>query len=136
MMYALPGFIDFISALSVCVFVYREKFIRLQHENKMLRVQQEDSENERISELQLQLEEARRLRSELDTENRYHTGATLCLLLGANETRSTSCVLRMNLEYEPKHTKRVLLLLIHMHLKEGHPKDMAETWGANEKGQF
>ncbi|XP_060773496.1 protein Hook homolog 1 isoform X1 [Neoarius graeffei] len=49
---------------------YREKFIRLQHENKMLRVHQEDSENERIAELQMQLEESRRLRSELDTENR------------------------------------------------------------------
>lgn len=56
----------------VCVFVLsnREKFIRLQHENKMLRVQQEDSENERIADLQIQLEEARRSRSELETENR------------------------------------------------------------------
>ncbi|XP_026802757.2 protein Hook homolog 1 isoform X1 [Pangasianodon hypophthalmus] len=51
---------------------YREKFIRLQHENKMLRVQQEDSENERIAELQMQLEEARRSHSELDTENRLN----------------------------------------------------------------
>uniref|UniRef100_A0A6Q2ZDD4 Hook microtubule-tethering protein 1 n=1 Tax=Esox lucius TaxID=8010 RepID=A0A6Q2ZDD4_ESOLU len=49
---------------------YREKFIRLQHENKMLRVQQEGSENEKISELQTLLEEAHRTRSELDTENR------------------------------------------------------------------
>ncbi|KAM9435799.1 protein Hook homolog 1 isoform 2-T2 [Clarias gariepinus] len=51
---------------------YREKFIRLQHENKMLRVQQDDSENERIGELQIQLEEARRSRSELETENRLN----------------------------------------------------------------
>ncbi|XP_062858195.1 protein Hook homolog 1 [Trichomycterus rosablanca] len=51
---------------------YREKFIRLQHENKMLRVQQEDSENERIIELQMQLEEERRSRSKLDTENRLN----------------------------------------------------------------
>ncbi|KAK2863892.1 hypothetical protein Q7C36_003046 [Tachysurus vachellii] len=51
---------------------YREKFIRLQHENKMLRVQQEDSENGRITELQMQLEEARRSRSELETENRLN----------------------------------------------------------------
>ncbi|XP_036437415.1 protein Hook homolog 1 [Colossoma macropomum] len=51
---------------------YREKFIRLQHENKMLRVQQEDSENERITELQGHLEEERRARSELDTENRLN----------------------------------------------------------------
>ncbi|MGH0122560.1 UNVERIFIED_CONTAM: hypothetical protein FKN15_038110 [Acipenser sinensis] len=51
---------------------YREKFIRLQHENKMLRVQQEGSENERIAALQGQLEEAHRRRSELETENRLN----------------------------------------------------------------
>uniref|UniRef100_A0A3P8ZYF5 Hook microtubule-tethering protein 1 n=1 Tax=Esox lucius TaxID=8010 RepID=A0A3P8ZYF5_ESOLU len=53
-----------------CPCPFREKFIRLQHENKMLRVQQEGSENEKISELQTLLEEAHRTRSELDTENR------------------------------------------------------------------
>ncbi|KAI7799463.1 protein Hook-like protein 1 [Triplophysa rosa] len=51
---------------------YREKFIRLQHENKMLRLQQEESENERITELQEQVEVARRARSEVDTENRLN----------------------------------------------------------------
>nr|XP_040040571.1 protein Hook homolog 1 isoform X2 [Gasterosteus aculeatus aculeatus] len=49
---------------------YREMFIRLQHDNKMLRVQQEDFEREKISSLQNQLEDAQRTRSELDTENR------------------------------------------------------------------
>uniref|UniRef100_A0A4W6D307 Hook microtubule-tethering protein 1 n=1 Tax=Lates calcarifer TaxID=8187 RepID=A0A4W6D307_LATCA len=49
---------------------YREKFIRLQHENKMLRVQQEECEREKIAALQAQLEEAHKTRSELDTENR------------------------------------------------------------------
>ncbi|XP_070816714.1 protein Hook homolog 1 [Chaetodon trifascialis] len=49
---------------------YREKFIRLQHENKMLRVQQEECERERIAALQTQLEEAHKTRSELDTDNR------------------------------------------------------------------
>ncbi|XP_031609494.1 protein Hook homolog 1 [Oreochromis aureus] len=49
---------------------YREKFIRLQHENKMLRVQQEECEREKIASLQAQLEEAHKTRSELDTENR------------------------------------------------------------------
>ncbi|KAK2835782.1 hypothetical protein Q5P01_016266 [Channa striata] len=49
---------------------YREKFIRLQHENKMLRVQQEGYEREKIAALQTQLEEAHKTRSELDTENR------------------------------------------------------------------
>ncbi|KAJ8277869.1 hypothetical protein GJAV_G00081050 [Gymnothorax javanicus] len=51
---------------------FREKFIRLQHENKMLRVQQEGSVNERIAELLTQLEEAHRHKSELDTENRLN----------------------------------------------------------------
>ncbi|XP_044056761.1 protein Hook homolog 1 isoform X2 [Siniperca chuatsi] len=49
---------------------YREKFIRLQHENKMLRVQQEECEREKIASLQAQLGEAHKTRSELDTENR------------------------------------------------------------------
>ncbi|XP_069006171.1 protein Hook homolog 1 isoform X1 [Embiotoca jacksoni] len=49
---------------------YREKFISLQHENKMLRVQQEECEREKIADLQTQLEEAHKTRSELDTENR------------------------------------------------------------------
>uniref|UniRef100_A0A8C2DXU0 Hook microtubule-tethering protein 1 n=1 Tax=Cyprinus carpio TaxID=7962 RepID=A0A8C2DXU0_CYPCA len=51
---------------------YRYKFIRLQHENKMLQLQQEESENERITELQELLEESRRGRSQLDTENRLN----------------------------------------------------------------
>ncbi|KAM5148970.1 protein Hook homolog 1 [Mantella aurantiaca] len=53
---------------------YREMFIRLQHENKMLRVQQEGSENERITELQTQLEEKQRKMSEMETENRLNVG--------------------------------------------------------------
>uniref|UniRef100_A0AAQ6A2E3 Calponin-homology (CH) domain-containing protein n=1 Tax=Amphiprion ocellaris TaxID=80972 RepID=A0AAQ6A2E3_AMPOC len=56
---------------------YREKFIRLQHENKMLRVQQEECERERIAALQAQLEEAHKTRSELDTENRLAEGHLL-----------------------------------------------------------
>ncbi|XP_068095491.1 protein Hook homolog 1 [Hyperolius riggenbachi] len=53
---------------------YREMFIRLQHENKMLRVQQEGSENERICELQGQLEERQRKMSEMETETRLNLG--------------------------------------------------------------
>ncbi|KAG5849996.1 protein Hook homolog 1 isoform X1 [Anguilla anguilla] len=51
---------------------FREKFIRLQHENKMLLLQQEGSENDRIAELQVQLEEAHRHKSGLDTEKRLN----------------------------------------------------------------
>ncbi|XP_078525971.1 protein Hook homolog 1 [Lissotriton helveticus] len=53
---------------------YREVFIRLQHENKMLRLQQEGSENERIAELQGQLEDKHRKMNELETENRLNMG--------------------------------------------------------------
>ncbi|XP_014700142.1 protein Hook homolog 1 [Equus asinus] len=49
---------------------YREVFIRLQHENKMLRLQQEGTENERIEELQEQLEQKHRRMNELETEQR------------------------------------------------------------------
>ncbi|XP_029939580.1 protein Hook homolog 1-like [Salarias fasciatus] len=49
---------------------YREKFINLQYENKMLRVQQKEHEQEKIAALQAQLEESHKSCSELDTENR------------------------------------------------------------------
>ncbi|XP_043984968.1 protein Hook homolog 1 [Gambusia affinis] len=49
---------------------YREKVIRLQHENKLLRVQQEEYEQEKIVTLQTQLEKAEKTHSKLDTENR------------------------------------------------------------------
>ncbi|XP_061539997.1 protein Hook homolog 1 isoform X1 [Phycodurus eques] len=49
---------------------HREKFIRLQHENRMLRVQQEEIEREKIASLQAQLEDAHKNHSQLDTENR------------------------------------------------------------------
>nr|XP_010297004.1 PREDICTED: protein Hook homolog 1 [Balearica regulorum gibbericeps] len=51
---------------------YREMFIRLQHENKMLLLQQEGSENERIAELQEQLEQKHRTVNELETEKRLN----------------------------------------------------------------
>ncbi|XP_060087879.1 protein Hook homolog 1 isoform X1 [Heteronotia binoei] len=49
---------------------YREMFIRLQHENKMLHLQQEGSENEQIMKLQEKLEQKHRTINELETENR------------------------------------------------------------------
>uniref|UniRef100_A0A8C3TWV8 Hook microtubule tethering protein 1 n=1 Tax=Catharus ustulatus TaxID=91951 RepID=A0A8C3TWV8_CATUS len=51
---------------------YREMFIRLQHENKMLLLKQEGSENERIAELQEQLEQKHRAVNELETEKRLN----------------------------------------------------------------
>lgn len=49
---------------------YREHLIRLQHENKMLKLEQEGSDNQKIALLQSLLEDAGRRASELETENR------------------------------------------------------------------
>ncbi|KAM4640802.1 protein Hook homolog 1 [Discoglossus pictus] len=68
---------------------YREMFIRLQHENKMLRVQQEGSENQRIVELEGELEENRRKMSELETENRLNLGRVEGLLLQINDLQKS-----------------------------------------------
>uniref|UniRef100_A0A8C6V6G7 Hook microtubule tethering protein 3 n=1 Tax=Neogobius melanostomus TaxID=47308 RepID=A0A8C6V6G7_9GOBI len=54
---------------SVLCFV-REHLIRLQHENKMLKLAQEGSDNEKIALLQSLLEDANRRKNELETENR------------------------------------------------------------------
>uniref|UniRef100_A0A8C1RCD3 Hook microtubule tethering protein 3 n=1 Tax=Cyprinus carpio TaxID=7962 RepID=A0A8C1RCD3_CYPCA len=50
-----------------------ERLIRLQHENKMLKLAQEGSDNEQIALLQSLLEDANSRKSELETENRSHT---------------------------------------------------------------
>ena len=49
---------------------YREKMIRLQHENKMLRVQQSDRESEQGQLLQNQLDDANTRKNELESEVR------------------------------------------------------------------
>ncbi|XP_023664057.2 protein Hook homolog 3 isoform X3 [Paramormyrops kingsleyae] len=48
----------------------RERLIRLQHENKMLKLNQEGSDNEKIALLQSLLEDANSRKNELETENR------------------------------------------------------------------
>lgn len=60
-----------LSFFLVCFFFFREMFIQLQHENKMLLLQQEGSENERIMELQKQLEQKQWTVNELETEKRW-----------------------------------------------------------------
>lgn len=56
---------------SLCLLCfYREHLIRLQHENKMLKLAQEGSDNEKIALLQSLLEDANRRKNELETENR------------------------------------------------------------------
>nr|XP_013795537.1 PREDICTED: protein Hook homolog 3 [Apteryx mantelli mantelli] len=48
----------------------KEKLIRLQHENKMLKLNQEGSDNEKIALLQSLLDDANLRKNELETENR------------------------------------------------------------------
>uniref|UniRef100_A0A8C1RBM1 Protein Hook homolog 3 n=1 Tax=Cyprinus carpio TaxID=7962 RepID=A0A8C1RBM1_CYPCA len=62
---------DLVSSCSCCLL--RERLIRLQHENKMLKLAQEGSDNEQIALLQSLLEDANSRKSELETENRSHT---------------------------------------------------------------
>lgn len=57
--------------LSCCLL--RERLIRLQHENKMLKLAQEGSDNEQIALLQSLLEDANSRKNELETENRSLT---------------------------------------------------------------
>uniref|UniRef100_A0A8C6VT93 Protein Hook homolog 3 n=1 Tax=Naja naja TaxID=35670 RepID=A0A8C6VT93_NAJNA len=59
---------DTISLLLLCF--SREKLIRLQHENKVLKLNQEGSDNERIALLQSLLDDANMRKNELETENR------------------------------------------------------------------
>uniref|UniRef100_A0A8C7XGI8 Hook microtubule tethering protein 3 n=1 Tax=Oryzias sinensis TaxID=183150 RepID=A0A8C7XGI8_9TELE len=59
---------SFHNVIDVCF--RREHMIRLQHENKMLKLAQEGSDNEKIALLQSLLEDANRRKNELETENR------------------------------------------------------------------
>lgn len=54
----------------IVFYVFREKLIRLQHENKMLKLNQEGSDNEKIALLQSLLDDANLRKNELETENR------------------------------------------------------------------
>ena len=57
---------------SLVLFLYfRSKFIRLKHENKMLKLQIEGNENEKIQVLQSMLDDLKEQKNELETENRY-----------------------------------------------------------------
>lgn len=73
---------------SVLTCFYREHLIRLQHENKMLKLAHEGSDNEKIALLQSLLEDANRRKSELETENRLalSTPALIVLVLDSYVT--------------------------------------------------
>ncbi|XP_075595066.1 protein Hook homolog 3-like isoform X6 [Balearica regulorum gibbericeps] len=57
-------------ASSSSFYLFREKLIRLQHENKMLKLNQEDFDNEKITLLQSLLDGTNLRKNELETENR------------------------------------------------------------------
>ena len=56
------------TAFCVC---YREKVIRLQHENKMLKLKQAENEGENIQLLQTMLEDSNERKGELESQVRY-----------------------------------------------------------------
>uniref|UniRef100_A0A8C9VPK8 Protein Hook homolog 3 n=1 Tax=Scleropages formosus TaxID=113540 RepID=A0A8C9VPK8_SCLFO len=60
----------FTHLISFVLFPASERLIRLQHENKMLKLNQEGSDNEKIALLQSLLEDANSRKNELETENR------------------------------------------------------------------
>ncbi|NXF21696.1 HOOK3 protein, partial [Rhodinocichla rosea] len=71
----------------------KEKLIRLQHENKMLKLNQEGSDNEKIALLQSLLDDANLRKNELETENSVHfkhsntTGETICASVVCNREK-------------------------------------------------
>lgn len=54
----------------MALFTFREKLIRLQHENKMLKLQRTASEDEQSELLQSQLDDANARKNELESETR------------------------------------------------------------------
>ena len=56
---------------TVSCYHFRERLIRLQHENKMLKLQRAASEDDQSQVLQTMIEDTNRRNSELESECRY-----------------------------------------------------------------
>uniref|UniRef100_A0A8C9L6V0 Hook microtubule tethering protein 3 n=1 Tax=Pavo cristatus TaxID=9049 RepID=A0A8C9L6V0_PAVCR len=65
----------------------KEKLIRLQHENKILKLNQEGSDNEKIALLQSLLDDANLRKNELETENSKYIGKTIYAFLICNSEK-------------------------------------------------
>ncbi|XP_064415232.1 protein Hook homolog 3 [Latimeria chalumnae] len=93
----------------------KEKLIRLQHENKMLKLNQEGSDNEKISLLQSLLDDAKLRKSELETENRLLNQRIL-------EVQSQVEELQRNLQEQGSKAEESLLLKkkLEEHLEKLH----------------
>lgn len=62
--------------LALCVFIYffffyRERLIRLQHENKILKINEGATVDKQLTLVQSMLDDARSRINELETDNRY-----------------------------------------------------------------
>lgn len=64
-----------IKRLALCVFIYfffyRERLIRLQHENKILKINEGATVDKQLTLVQSMLDDARSRINELETDNRY-----------------------------------------------------------------
>uniref|UniRef100_A0A4W4HE88 Protein Hook homolog 3 n=1 Tax=Electrophorus electricus TaxID=8005 RepID=A0A4W4HE88_ELEEL len=100
----------------------RERMIRLQHENKMLKLNQEGSDNEQIALLKSLLEDANARKNELETENREK------LRDATNELLKKNTIIE---ELEPKYnasTIRVEDLEEALKKKDEEMKQMEERY--------
>ncbi|XP_069482511.1 protein Hook homolog 3 isoform X2 [Ambystoma mexicanum] len=93
----------------------KEKLIRLQHENKVLKLNQEGSDNEKISLLQSLLDDANMRKNELETENRLVNQRLL-------EVQSQVEELQKSLQEQGSNTEDSLLLKkkLEEHLEKLH----------------
>uniref|UniRef100_A0A9J8AMG4 Calponin-homology (CH) domain-containing protein n=1 Tax=Cyprinus carpio carpio TaxID=630221 RepID=A0A9J8AMG4_CYPCA len=100
---------------------FRERLIRLQHENKMLKLAQEGSDNEQIALLQSLLEDANSRKNELETENREK------LMDATNELQKKSAAIE---ELENKHSsiQRIEELEDALKKKDEDMKQMEERY--------
>lgn len=89
----------------------KEKLIRLQHENKILKLNQEGSDNEKISLLQSLLDDANMRKNELETENRLVNQRLL-------EVQSQVEELQKSLQDQGSKTEDAISLLLKKKLEE------------------
>ncbi|XP_041431199.1 protein Hook homolog 3 isoform X4 [Xenopus laevis] len=89
----------------------KEKLIRLQHENKMLKINQEGSDNEKISLLQSLLDDANMRKNELETENRLVNQRLI-------EMQSQVEELQKSLQEQGAKTEDAISLLLKKKLEE------------------
>uniref|UniRef100_A0A672JGD4 Protein Hook homolog 3 n=1 Tax=Salarias fasciatus TaxID=181472 RepID=A0A672JGD4_SALFA len=96
-------------AAEITVPEIREHLIRLQHENKMLKLAQEGSDNEKIALLQSLLEDSNRRKNELETENR---------LINQRLMEEQSQVEELQKTLQEQGSKKTFILIFSFSLRE------------------